>query len=256
MADLRPLKRVASRYLRRPARAADVSLPAPVVAERSAPLLDYYRDRLVQHTEDVYCGTPIQKFPEDLRVYEHLLWAGRSNVVVELGCNAGGSTLWFRDRLATMAHYRRIGAPRVIAVDIVIDLAEAGARRVDPDARGITFVQGDVLDPDLPDRIRSMLRPGDRPFVIEDTAHQYDTTMAALDGFWDLVPLGCWFVVEDTVVDEDPLRIDDRWPRGVAPAVAEWLATGPGQQFEIDRSIETYGVTCHPGGFLRRHSMT
>ena len=253
MPDVRSLKRLAKRYIRRPARLADLPPPQAVTAERAQPLLEYYRNRLLQHTEDVYCGTPMQKLPEDLRVYEHLLWASRSNVVIELGCNAGGSTLWFRDRLATMAHYRRITAPRVIAVDVVIDLAEAGVRRVDPDGRHITFVQGDVLDPELPGRIKAMLRPGDRPFVIEDTAHEHATTKAALDGFSDLVPLGCWFVIEDTVVDEEPLRIDNDWPRGVAPAVAEWLATDGGRRFELDRSAETYGLTCHPGGFLRRH---
>jgi hypothetical protein len=38
----------------------------------------------------------------------------------------------------------------------------------------------------------------------------------------------------------------------VLPAIVDWLATSAGQRFEVDRAGERYGVTGHPGGFLRR----
>ena len=43
------------------------------------------------------------KFPEDLRVYEHLLWQTAPSTVIEVGVKDGGSALWFRDRLRTLA---------------------------------------------------------------------------------------------------------------------------------------------------------
>ncbi len=235
-----------------PAAPTNSALPTAVAARRGESLLDYHRSRLAAHTNDSYASLPIQKFPEDLRVYEHLLWSSRCNVVIELGTNAGGSTLWFRDRLVDMARYGRIRAPRVIAVDIVADQTAQWVRQVDPDASHITFVQADVTDRALPDRVAALLRPDDRPFVIEDSAHEYDTTMSALVGFSRFVPSGGYFVVEDTCVDDEDLRIDPRWPRGVAPALTNWLGTEQGQAFLVDRSLELYGLSCHPGGFLRR----
>ena len=81
----------------------EVDLPPRVSLSLDDSCLSYMRDRLRQVMFESYAGLPLGKFPEDLRMYEHLLWASRSNVVVEIGCNQGGSALWFRDRLDTMA---------------------------------------------------------------------------------------------------------------------------------------------------------
>ena len=92
----------------------EVDLPPRVSVSLQDSCLSYVRDRLRQVMFESYAGVLLGKFPEDLRMYEHLLWASRSNVVLEIGTNQGGSALWFRDRLATMARYGRIAAGRVI----------------------------------------------------------------------------------------------------------------------------------------------
>lgn len=88
--------------------------------------------------------------------------------------------------------------------------------------------------------------------MVEDTAHIYETTHAALSGFARFVPPGGFFIVEDGCVDVDELRIDDRWPRGVLPALHDWLGTVEGREFTVRADLQLYGVTCHPGGFLQR----
>lgn len=227
-------------------------LPPPVGVDLDQSLLAYTRERLRQHTLDSYAGVRISKFPEDLRVYEHLLWIARPSVVIELGVQYGGSSLWFRDRLRTLAHYSGGGAAQVVAVDVEVESARECLAAADPGyASGIHLIEGDVLDPELPDRVRRLLGPDARALVIEDTAHVYDTTMAALRGFAPLVAADGFFVVEDGIVDDDELRISADWPRGVRPAVEDWLAR-EGSDFRLRRDLELYGVTCHPGGFLQR----
>jgi cephalosporin hydroxylase len=211
----------------------------------------YWRDRAVQHTDDSYVGIRMSKFPEDLRVYEHLLWLAKPDVVIELGVQHGGSTLWFRDRLAAIARYTGRPPGRIVGVELDDAAARANIERVDPSWEGITLMQGDVRDPALPDRVRPHVPDGAVCLVIEDTAHVYDTTLAALEGFAEFVPPGGWFVVEDGCVDVEELRLDG-WPRGVLPAVRDWLATDAGAQFKIRRDLELYGITCHPDGFLQR----
>jgi cephalosporin hydroxylase len=210
------------------------------------------RRRLAQHLHDSYAGVALQKFPEDLRVYEHLLWLCQANVVIELGTNMGGSALWFRDRLRTFAHYGRIREPRVISVDLDVRAAERSLASADPTGDSLFLVAGDVRDPDLPERIAGLVPEGGRCFVVEDAAHDYDTTTAALRGFSRFVPVGGFFVVEDGCVDVEELRLNTDWPRGVLPAIGDWLGTEDGRRFEVRRDLEVYGMSCHPGGFLER----
>lgn len=228
-------------------------LPPPVRTQFDDSVASLWRARSLQHTQDSYAGVGLSKFPEDLRVYERLLWLDAQQVVIELGSQFGGSALWFRDRLRALAIYGRVRNPRVIAVDIAIDLMREMLEREHPDSTdGIALVSGDVRDSELPDRIGAMLEPGDRCMVIEDSAHEYETTYAALSGFSRFVPPGGFFVVEDGCVDIEEMRVSEDWPRGVLPALGDWLGSPEGQAFEVQRNLELYGITCHPGGSLQR----
>jgi cephalosporin hydroxylase len=230
-------------------------LPPPVAAPLTAGLRDYWLDRVRQHTNDSYAGVPLSKFPEDLRVYEHLLWASRANVVIEIGLERGGSALWFRDRLRAIAGYGRIANPRVIAIDLDTATARANLESADPSyAELISVVDGDVTDPALPETIEGLVPANSRCLVVEDSAHTYETTSAALRSFARFVPVGGFFVVEDGCVDVDEMRASDDWPRGVLPALHDWLQTPQGACFRCRRELELYGVSCHPEGFVERVS--
>jgi cephalosporin hydroxylase len=215
-------------------------------------LQQYWFDRLQVHFEDSYAGLPILKFPEDLRVYEHLIWRSRANVVIELGVHAGGSSLWFRDRLRALEAYGQIQDGLVIAADHDLTVARRELARTE--ATQIELIEGDVLDAALVTRIERLLPADARCFVVEDTAHTYETTYAALESFARFVPVGGFLVTEDTCVDIEEMRPDSRWPRGVSKAVRDWLATEDGASFAVRRELEIYGLSCHPGGFLERVS--
>jgi cephalosporin hydroxylase len=236
-----------------------VKIPAPQFplideAGPDANLRDYWLARVRQHTDDIYAGVPISKFPEDLRVYEHLLWESGADVVLELGCQSGGSSMWFRDRLETFSRYRATHvSPLVIAVDIDVSIARGNFAAPDR-GRGITLIEGDVRDPSLVDQVSAAIPDDARVMVVEDSAHEFDTTLAALTNYSRFVTPGGFFVVEDGCVDIDWMRALDTWPRGVLSALREWLASPLSAGFTVHRELEIYGVTCHPGGFLRRES--
>jgi len=48
--------------------------------------------RAAQTVRDVCAGMPLYDFPEDLRVYEHLLWATTPQVVIEIGAGGGSGS--------------------------------------------------------------------------------------------------------------------------------------------------------------------
>ncbi len=230
-------------------------LPPPVdIDPTSGELRAYWLSRVAQHVQDSYAGVRMCKFPEDLRAYEHLLWLSAPDTVIELGTAHGASALWFRDRLRALRNYGRIErAPHVISIDVDQSLAEADLAAADASyAEAIDLIAADVTDPQLPDEIGAMLSADARCFVCEDSAHVFDTTLAALEGFARFVPEGGFFVVEDTCVDVEPMRPTADWPRGVQPALDAWLSTPTGAQFIVRRDLELYGLSCHPGGFLQR----
>jgi cephalosporin hydroxylase len=232
----------------------DTDVTTAVEGRRAKALRHYWLERAAQHTRDSYLGIPLSKFPEDLRAYEHILWDQQPDFVLEIGTLHGASTLWFRDRLVTQRGYRE-GAPlpRVIATDIDVATTQANLDRVDPAwHETITLFEGDICDPALAERIRAEIPTGANLLMIEDSAHIYDTTRAALELYADLVPSGGYLVIEDGCVDVEALRLQEDWPRGVLPALDEWLNTAAGADFERRRDLEFYGITCHPKGFLQR----
>jgi cephalosporin hydroxylase len=231
-------------------------LPHRVDVKLSEPVGDLWLRRIWQLLHDTYMDVPLRKLPEDLRVYEHLLFRSRCSVVIELGTDMGGSALWFRDRLRTLGAYGRTERPErprphVISVDQSTAEAIKNLDSADPSWReSISLIEGDVCDPALPDRVRSLVPDGARCLVSEDTAHTYETTRAALDGFSEFVAIGSFFVVEDGFVDVEQMRLAENWPRGVLPAIREWLAEQP--SFRVRRDVELYGLSCNPEGYLER----
>ena len=89
--------------------------PQPVKSELRESLGDYWLKRVEQHTGDSYAGLGMSKFPEDLRVYEHLLWESAPTRRDRARRRRGGSALWFRDRLAAFSRYGAGPRPFVVS---------------------------------------------------------------------------------------------------------------------------------------------
>lgn len=105
-------------------------LPERVTADMNESVHDLWLRRAAQHTGDSYAGVGMSKFPEDLRVYEHLLWISGATAVIEIGTYLGGSALWFRDRLAAFARYRAGPPVRVVSIDIDVAAARQNLEAV------------------------------------------------------------------------------------------------------------------------------
>jgi cephalosporin hydroxylase len=150
-------------------------------------------------------------------------------MIVELGTNDGGSALWLADQLQVLC-----GGGHVVTVDTTLsDLADGRVTPICGDLREVVHL------------VRPYL-PGRRVMVIDDSAHTYDVTLASLRLYAPFVSTGCYFVVEDTIVDTD-LSI---WPNvtGAGKAVDTYLAED--ERFSRE-DMDLYGLTMHMGGWLK-----
>ena len=85
--------------------------------------------------------------------------------------------------------------------------------------------------------------------VVEDAEHTDRCTTAALGLYADLVHPGCYFVVEDAIVDDKTLALDGWVGGGVDTAIARFIAHH--DEF-TQEYLEPYGLTMHFGGWLKR----
>lgn len=223
----------------------------PLAVDKSNPPgQEFFRRRWAEqiNTPETYKGARILKAPEDLRVYERLIEETRAQVVLELGVESGGSALWFADRVRSLYPHDQGAYPVVIGVDINTQPTREAIERVGE--RGVHLVDGDLSNKRVISHVRALVA-GRRALVVEDAAHTYDCTSAALRGYWDLVQPGCWLVVEDAMVDDDDLRLADWMPRGVERAINDFISSGAGAYFQRHH-LAPYGVTFAPNGWLQR----
>ena len=99
-------------------------------------------------------------------------------------------------------------------------------------------------------RVREITGDDPRAFVILGSRTDVPKTMREFDLYAPLVPVGSYVVVEDTIVNGHPV-----WP-GFGPGPHEALRRilANHGEFVQDASLERYGLTFNPGGFLKRVS--
>lgn len=198
-------------------------------------LSDYWRTRVRTSVDDFkYKGVQLAKMPEDLAIYHEIIWETRPDTIIELGAAAGGSALWFADQLRLLP-----GTRRVISVDIL------SPKITDPTVITIT---GDLSDEAVARKVGGYVNG--TTMVIEDSAHTYSTTKAALRLYGHFVSVGCYFVVEDTII-EDKEHCPEEWyrPQSVGLALDEFMANN--QDWERV-THDKFTVTMHERGWLRR----
>jgi cephalosporin hydroxylase len=110
----------------------------------------------------------------------------------------------------------------------------------------ITYFGGrSSTDPAVVAEVRARAA-GKRTLVVLDSDHSQAHVEAELAAYADLVPVGCYLVVEDSNIGQ--IR-KDLLP-GPLEAIEVFLSGT--DAFEIDREREKFLITFNPSGYLRR----
>jgi cephalosporin hydroxylase len=193
--------------------------------------IEYYQTSVV--TKQVhYRGVPTWKNVFDLWVIQEIIHETQPEIVVEIGCKFGGTTLWLSDMMKTVA------SGSVISVDLKrpkIDFPE-----------NVQFIEGDSIASGTIAQIQD-LRGGHRTMLLADGNHAAEHVFKELVLYGQMVALGCYFVVEDGIVD-----VMD-WPQyQPGPLVAVQRFLDENSSFVADERREKFILTYAPGGFLKR----
>lgn len=146
---------------------------------------------------------------------------------------------------------------RVVGVDIDIRSHNRMALDDHPLRFKMDLIEGSSIDPEIIKKVRGHADGIERVLVSLDSNHTHQHVLAELNAYADLVSVGSYCIVFDTVIEDLPVgSFPDRpWDVGNNPktAVQEWIMSRP--DFEIDKDMDSkLLISVAPDGYLRRVS--
>lgn len=234
-------------------RDGDKEIEAPLYSSEGVELLDALKLKQAAEFKAMYeptwMGVRIIQMPSDIVAIQEAIWRARPDIVVECGVAHGGSLI------LTASILEVLGAGRVIGVDVEIRPHNRELIEAHPLHDRIDLIEGDSVARETVERVRAECAHADRVMVVLDSNHSTDHVLAELRSYSTLVPSGGYMIVMDGaqgLVSDIP-RGQASWS-GDNPLEAVRLFLEENGEFEIDRSLERFGATCAPDGFLRRRA--
>jgi cephalosporin hydroxylase len=202
-----------------------------------------------------WLGRPIIQHPEDLVRLQETIFTLRPNLIIETGVAHGGSLIFYASLFKAMG-----SQGRVVGIDIEIRQQNRRAIESDELASYITLIEGDSVAPEIVERARALVRPGDKVMVILDSSHTKDHVARELEAYAPLVSPESYIVATDGIMGlvHDTPRGKSEWiSDNPLQAASEFAAQHPDFVFadpkwrfnesELDRTI-----TAWPSAWLKR----
>lgn len=160
-------------------------------------------------------GVRTLKLPSDVWNYQEIIFERGIENVIETGTRHGGSALFFAETLVAR------GAGRVVSIDI-----DSQSRQIATHER-IDFLVGDSAAPEMVSNALALIAPRRGPiFLILDSDHSRDHVLRELRAWVPQLRGGDYLIVEDTIVNGNPVR--PQHGPGPLEAIAQYLAEAPG----------------------------
>lgn len=184
-------------------------------------------------------GTPIQKCPTDLWIYQEIIFQLKPDVIVETGTAEGGSALFFASL------FDLIGKGRIITIDVQ-DVKEC------PKHNRITYMLGSSTSKEIMEQVKKQINNNEKVMVVLDSDHSKGHVLNELRMYNELVTQESYLIVEDTNINGHP-ALPDFGP-GPMEAVEDFLKEN--KNFVVDESREKFFLTFNPRGYLRKIKTT
>jgi len=210
-----------------------------------------------------YCfdwlGRPIIQYPQDIVAFQELVFGVKPGLIIETGIAHGGSLVLSASLLCLLDIMDGIdprkSSRKVLGVDIEIRPHNRTALDEHPLRFKMELIEGSSIDPKTIRQVRSRAIGVNPVLVSLDSNHTHEHVLAELNAYADLVSVGSYCIVFDTVIED--MRVgsfpDRPWDVGNTPkpAVFEWMKSHP--EFQIDKTIDDkLLVSVAPDGYLRR----
>jgi len=210
-------------------------------------------------------GRPIIQIPQDMVAMQELIWKVKPDLIIETGIAHGGSLILSASMLAQLDLCEAIESGemldpknskrKVLGIDIDIRVHNREAIEAHPMASRIEMIQGSSIEPDIVNKVKAIAANYSRVMVCLDSNHTHQHVLAELQAYANLVNVGSYCIVFDTLIDDmpDSMFPDRPWGQENNPktAVHEFLQSN--DNFIIDDAIDKkLLITVAPDGYLKR----
>lgn len=184
------------------------------------------------HHKVTYKGVPAIRCPFDYVIYQIIVFDVKPDLIIEIGTNAGGSSLY----LADLLELNKKG--ELHTIDLPGNMEH---HLLHSHSKIKVFENYDTTELS---RFKTIL-------VIEDGSHFYEDSLAALKKLSPFVSPGSNYIVEDGIIDN--LGRKKEYNGGPVRAIEEFLTING--EFSIERKwCDFFGInsTFNPKGYLKR----
>lgn len=198
-----------------------------------------------------WCGIPVIRLPDDILVYQELVWDLEPKVIVEIGVARGGSVILSSSLLHLLGNNGR-----VFGIDIDIRTHNRVAIENHQLSRNVTLIEGDSTSPQIVSYLKNLLGQELIDILVLDSDHTHEHVYNELKAYADLVRVGGYIVLPDTVIEYFPkgyYSSNRPWDVGNNPMTALELFLKNNTNFKVDEERSSKAVISEsPKGYLVR----
>lgn len=202
-----------------------------------------------------WMGRPIIQYPQDMIAMQEIIWEVKPDLIIETGIAHGGSLIFSASMLTLLEACGEIEKGEVLGIDIDIRTHNKEAIEAHPMSKKITMFEGSSIDEEMIAKVHEFAKRGKKILVCLDSNHTHEHVLAELRAYANLVSVGSYCAVFDSIVEDLPEdTFNDRpWGIGDNPKTAVWEYLKEDDDFVIDKDIENkILITVAPDGYLKR----
>ena len=198
-----------------------------------------------------WLGIPVIRFPDDLLVFQELVWTLKPKTIIEVGVARGGSVIFSSSLLHLVGENGR-----VLGIDI--DIRDHNRERIESHqtSGNVTLVEGDSTSAATVAEVQQWLGQDQvADIIVLDSNHTHQHVLRELQVFAPLLRSGGYFVLPDTVIEFFPegYYADRPWDRGNNPLTALWEFLDGNPDFEVDHLMSSKAaISESPFGYIRK----
>lgn len=196
-----------------------------------------------------WLGVPIIQMPEDLIIFQEIVYKSQPDLIIETGVARGGSIIFW----ASIQKLCGITG-KVLGVDIDIRQHARSAINESNFKDEIDLIEGSSIEDEVVNQVKKIVSQHKRIMVVLDSNHTHEHVLSELEIYSKFVTKDCFLLVLDTVIDDlkvDPMR---PWGPGSSPksAVKEFMLK-TSEDFINEQSYENRALlSVAPYGYWRK----
>ena len=196
-----------------------------------------------------WLGVPIIQMPEDLILFQEIVYKTQPDLIIETGVARGGSIIFW----ASIQKLCGITG-KVLGVDIDI---RQHARNAISDSNfkdEIYLIEGSSVEEQIVNQVKNYVSSHKKIMVVLDSNHTHEHVLSELEIYSKFVTKDCFMLVLDTVIDDLNIDPDRSWGPGSSPksAVNEFMLKNSAE-FIHEQSYEDRALlSVAPYGYWRK----